>query len=443
MSRQIGKKAASELKIDSLIGWLSSKFKGFTDKRGSNRSISLKDSLLSGFAMFSLKDKCLLKFNNMRNEREANLKQVYKIDQAPSDSGMRTILDKVSLKELKGVFKGLVNKLRKIGIWKNYEYYRGHIICSIDGVHHFSSEKICCNQCMKYEKTNGKVEYRHYLLSGSIVHPEKKEVMPIIHEPIVKQDGIEKNDCERNAAKRLMPNLRNLFPKEKIIVVEDALSANGPHLRAVKEADFRYVINVKPKGNKYLFDLMDRKEAHNEVHKYEEQRDGLIHKYRYANDLPLNSDNRDIRVNFLEYHEIDPSGKKETKVFSWITDFKLTKKTVYPIMRIGRSRWKVENETFNTLKNQEYNFEHNYGHGKENLTTVFVLLMMLAFWVDQIQQGWNELFQQAWEKAGTKIDLWERVRSKFYDFVVDSMEMIYLLIVGKLKVQVQYYFDSG
>lgn len=443
MGRQIGKKAASELKIDKLIGWLSTKFKDFTDKRGSNASINLKDSLLSGFAMFSLKDKSVLKFNNMRDERELNLKQVYKIDQAPSDSGMRTILDKVNVEELKEVFKGLVNKLRKLRIWKEYEYYRGHIICSIDGVHHFSSEKICCDKCMEYKKTNGKVEYRHYLLSGSIVHPEKKEVMPIIHEPIVKQDGLEKNDCERNAAKRLLPDLRVLFPTEKLIVVEDALSANGPHLRAIKEEDFRYVINVKPKGNKYLFDLMNRKEAHKEVHLFEEQRDDLIHKYRYANDLPLNSENRDIRVNFLEYHQIDPSGKKEDKVFSWITDFKLTKKTVYPIMRIGRSRWKVENETFNTLKNQEYNFEHNYGHGKENLTTVFVLLMMLAFWVDQIQQGWNELFQQAWQKAGTKVDLWERVRSKFYDFVVESMEMIYLLIIGKLKVKVQYYFDSG
>ena len=443
MARQISKKAASVLKIDSLIGWLSDKFKGFTDVRKENASIKLKDGLLSGFAMFSLKDKSLLKFNNMRDERKENLKTVYKIDQAPSDSGMRTILDVVKLEELKGIFKGLVGKLRKVGVWKSYEYYRGHIICSIDGVHHFSSTKICCDKCMEYKKKNGEIEYRHYLLSGSIVHPDKKEVMPVIHEPIVKQDGVEKNDCERNGGKRLLPDLRVLFPKEKIIIVEDALGSNGPHVRAIQKEAFKFVLNIKPKGNKYLFDLMDRKEKHGEVHNYEEQKDGFIHKYRYANDLPLNSDNRDIRVNFLEYRQIDPSGKEEERVFSWITDFKLTKKTVYSIMRIGRSRWKIENETFNTLKNQEYNFEHNYGHGKENLTTVFVLLMMLAFWVDQIQQGWNELFQAAWKKAGTRIGLWERVRSKFYDFVVESMDMIYLLIIGKLKVKVQYYFDSG
>jgi hypothetical protein len=36
----------------------------------------------------------------------------------------------------------------------------------------------------------------------------------------------------------------------------------------------------------------------------------------------------------------------------------------------GRARWKIENETFNTLKNQGYQFEHNFGHGKQNLSCI-------------------------------------------------------------------------
>ncbi|MEM0994346.1 MAG: hypothetical protein AAGI49_15000 [Bacteroidota bacterium] len=72
-------------------------------------------------------------------------------------------------------------------------------------------------------------------------------------------------------------------------------------------------------------------------------------------------------------------------------------------MRAGRSRWKIENETFNTLKNQGYNFEHNYGHGKENLCTNLVLLMMLAFFVDQLQQLLNPLFQAAWKKINLRL----------------------------------------
>jgi len=113
-------------------------------------------------------------------------------------------------------------------------------------------------------------------------------------------------------------------------------------------------------------------------------------------------------------------------------------------MRIGRSRWKIENETFNTLKNQGYNFKHNYGHGKKNLSVVFAMLMMLAFLVDQIQQVWNMLFRAAWQETKTKKSLWEKVRQKFNEFDVPSMEIIYKLIMGlatiKYKVIVE---DSG
>ena len=99
---------------------------------------------------------------------------------------------------------------------------------------------------------------------------------------------------------------------------------------------------------------------------------------------------------------------------SWVTNLVLTKENVYQIMRGGRTRWKIENETFNTLKNQGYNFEHNFGHGCENLSTVFALLMMLAFLVDQIQQIACPLFRAAWKEMGSKRALWEAIRALFF-----------------------------
>ena len=64
-------------------------------------------------------------------------------------------------------------------------------------------------------------------------------------------------------------------------------------------------------------------------------------------------------------------------------------------MRAGRARWRIENETFNTLKNQGYHFEHNFGHGYQHLTTVLMHLMMLAFLMDQIQPRCGGLFQRS------------------------------------------------
>ncbi len=50
--------------------------------------------------------------------------------------------------------------------------------------------------------------YYHQMLGGAIVHPDLKEVIPLAPEPIIKQDGQTKNDCERNAAKRFFEQLR-------------------------------------------------------------------------------------------------------------------------------------------------------------------------------------------------------------------------------------------
>jgi hypothetical protein len=103
-------------------------------------------------------------------------------------------------------------------------------------------------------------------------------------------------------------------------------------------------------------------------------------------------------------------------------------------MRAGRARWRIENETFNTLKNQGYNLGHNYGLGEKHLSAVFVQLMMLAFLVDQIQQLCCPLFQAAWRKCQSKVSLWESVRGTFRRFVVPSMEVILQVIVTDMKV---------
>src|SRR4249920_2989145 len=90
-------------------------------------------------------------------------------------------------------------------------------------------------------------------------------------------------------------------------------------------------------------------------------------------------------------------------------------------MRGGRARWKIENETFNTLKNQGYHFEHNYGHGEQHLSVVLATLMMRAFLVDQTQQLCCALFRAVWTKLGSKRLLWERMRALFYDYRLESM----------------------
>jgi hypothetical protein len=133
--------------------------------------------------------------------------------------------------------------------------------------------------------------------------------------------------------------------------------------------------------------------------------------FRFVNDLELNKSHPDLKVNFLEYIELE--GSQVRCRFTWITDLKITESNCAEIMRGGRSRWKIENETFNTLKNQGYRLEHNYGHGKQHLSTNFALLMMLAFLIDQVQELACAPFQQARRRFRSRTSLWERMRALY------------------------------
>jgi hypothetical protein len=109
---------------------------------------------------------------------------------------------------------------------------------------------------------------------------------------------------------------------------------------------------------------------------------------------------------------------------------------------VAEPRWKIENETFNTLKNQGYNFGHNYGLGKKNLSIVFVMLMMLAFLVDQALQISCSLFNAVWKKLKSKRSLWETIRAVFCLFEVNSMETLYEVIYCDVKIKLPDLLDK-
>jgi len=219
-----------------------------------------------------------------------------------------------------------------------------------------------------------------------------------------------------------------------LIVTEDGLSSNAPHVRLLKELNMRYILVAKESDHKSLFEFVRgvwlKRDFLEEVEK-----DGTIHRYKWVNEAPLNDSNSDVVVNFLEYWEISKNGS--TKYWSWVTDINLSKKTVKLVMKGGRTRWRIENETFNTLKNQGYHFEHNYGHGEKNLCTNLAILMFLAFLIDQAQQICCDLFNSAVKKAGRKLYFWEELRNFFTKFLFESWDLLYGVISGKYRLKVQ------
>ncbi len=191
---------------------------------------------MSAFAMFSLKDPSLLAFDHRRRDPLDNFRSIYGIRNVPCDSQMRDILDPLDPNDLRPAFTDVFRRLQRGKVLERFTYLDGHYLLSLDGTTYFSSAKIHCPSCLEKHHRGGGVTYSHQLFGATLVHPDLKEVIPLAPEPIIQQDGQTKNDCERNATRRWLKQFRREHPHLPVIVVEDALAANAPHLKDLREA---------------------------------------------------------------------------------------------------------------------------------------------------------------------------------------------------------------
>ena len=209
-------------------------------------------------------------------------------------------------------------------------------------------------------------------------HRVTKQVLPLPPEFIAPQDGAQKQDCERNAAKRwlgrhgaALAHLRPIYLGDDLFACQSIATAIQrrrrqlhPHLQALLASDH----------HRYLHGA--ELEEHRQTVCKRGKRTTTI--YRWLSGVPLRATADAIAVNWFSIEIRNASGKR-TYYNSFVTDLPVTADTVAELAACGRARWKIENETFNVLKTNGYNLEHNFGHGKQTLASVFVTLNLLAF----------------------------------------------------------------
>jgi hypothetical protein len=416
-----------DLSIPGLINHVYRLFSKIPDPRPFKKlDISIVDHLMSGLAVFGLKCPSLLDYDRKRtNEATAqNLRNLYLVNNAPSDTYLRERLDEVNPENLRPVFKKLFALLQRGKGLEEFEYLDGHVLLSGDGTGHFSSSKISCPCCCKKQHSSGTTTYYHQMFGVCVVHPDKKNVIPLCPEPILNSDGSKKNDCERNACKRFLENFRREHPHLKAILIEDGLSSTAPNIRMIEAKGLKYILVAKPGDHQFLFEQLDESEH---AQYYDEKTvDGYYHQFRFLNHVSLNKSNQDVKVNLIEYRQTDPKGKETN--FSWVTNIHVSAINIMKIMKGGRARWKIENETFNTLKNLGYNFDRNYGHGKQYLATIFCMLMMLAFLIDQIQEICCPFFRKCRAVLHTYRELWNNMRVFFRRINLLKWENFYAIL---------------
>jgi hypothetical protein len=419
---------AKKLSSQALVGVVGRAMRKISTKLDTDRKrkIDLFDCLMSGYAMFSLKYPSLLQFDQHFEAEIAkgNLKSLYGIQEVPCDTYMRERLDEVTPHLVREGFKGLFAVLQRSKYLSHFSFLEEFYLVPLDGTGYFYSDTVHCEHCCEKKHSNGKTSYYHQMLVGSLVHPDYKIALPFAPEPIMKTDGSTKNDCEIRAAERFLTDFKREHPHLKVIITGDSLFSKGPFIKRLKADGHRFILVAKEGDHKALFEEFRSLPQQS----YECRRGKITHRFSYVNELAINDSHTDCMVNVLEYWETNGKGKEQHWV--WVTDIPLNEANVFEIMRGGRARCKIENETFNTLKNQGYHFEHNFGHGNKYLSTVFSYLMTLAFFVDQLQQLGSKVFKKALARLVSKKSLWERLRALFFDFIIESWDDLMLSLAN-------------
>lgn len=245
------------LSIPGILHSLRKSFAQVTDNKPAS-DYSVVDCLMCGMAIFGMKYPSLLKFEDDVRAEESlirhNLTSLYQVEKAPCDTYLRERLDEVEYLELRASYNVLLSALQRGKALEAFRFHGDFYLVSSDATGMFSSHEVHCDNCCVKHHQDGMKTYYHQMLCASIVHPDMKQVIPLAPEPIIKSDGKKKNDCERNAAKRLLERLRKEHPHLPMIFVEDALYANGPHIDELKKQGIHYILGVKPGDHVWLFD---------------------------------------------------------------------------------------------------------------------------------------------------------------------------------------------
>ena len=276
----------------------------------------------------------------------------------------------------------------------------------IDGTQIFSFSERHCEHCMTRtvkdkENDKEKTRYYHNVLEAKLVLGDNI-IVSIATEFIENESAcVSKQDCERNAFRRLQVKLKKAFPRLPICILADSLYACESFFNICKKNHWEYILRFKDgsipsvagefhslkewggaeslKKSIKIPRMDNRMKKESQRYKGDEVNEYVL---SWINDI-------NYRGFLLNVMECTAKEKKDEKKFLWISSIKIKKNRAHEMMCFGRKRWKIENEAFNTQKNLRYSITHanslNY-----NAMKCHYLLIQIADILLQLYENGSE-----------------------------------------------------
>jgi hypothetical protein len=270
------------------------------------------------------------------------------LEELPHYDTINNFLCVLRPEEIEKIRDYMIKELFKKRSLESYRLLNKYWCIAVDATGLFNFSERHCEHCLKKEyknKETGEIEktvYYHNVLEAKLVVGDM--VFSIATEFIENEDeNVSKQDCEINAFKRLAVKLRKKYPRLPVCILGDSLYACEPVFEICSSNNWKYLVRFKEGRIKSVA------REFNIIKGLEGKKTGDC---TWINDIVYNQ----RVVNLIETEIEEDSGDK--KIYTFITNVKITKRNADEIVSFGRSRWKIENEGFNNQKTKKYNIEH-------------------------------------------------------------------------------------
>ena len=245
-------------------------------------------------------------------------------NEIPNWQTIQDVLEDLDIEEIRNIRKYIVKTLIRSKMFDKYRY-NGYFQVLVD-----ATGVTCCDynlngNCIEKKYKSEKTKYYKYVLEAKIV--VGKIVISLdsewIENSIIKSDK-QKQDCEINAFKRMAPRIKKDRLKQIFNDFEDDLAYEN------ETTEKNYFLSTKIK-------------------------------YKTP------------KLNAVRYQEYQ---KEKLVTFNYITNLKTNNHNIKNIIKMGRSRWKIENEGFNEQKNGTFCISHLCSRNETALKIHYYLIQI-------------------------------------------------------------------
>ena len=301
--------------LEGLISELRAVCAGLPDRRQGppkDGAYTMADIGLSAFSIFFMGSPSFLAHQRALAEGHgrSNCETLFGISAIPTDNYIRLMLDGASPAAFDGLFIKAVETVAAADALAPFQCLDGRVLNALDGTEHFSSRKISCSQCSTRRRSDGGVEHFHSFLGASLVVPGHKQVLALPPEFIAPQDGAEKQDCERSAAKRWLAKHGPALVRYRPIYLGDDLFACQPIATAIQNGGGNFILTCKPSSHKTIAEYLTGAELQEHRQTVIQSGKRSTHIYRGLAGVPLRDSEDALSVNWFSVEICDAKGKR-------------------------------------------------------------------------------------------------------------------------------------